>query len=237
MQRPVIGIIPLVDEERESYWMLPGYMRSVSEAGGFPVMLPLETDRAALEQAAEMCDGLLFTGGHDVSPRLYGEMPLTQCGECCEARDKMESDLLELALAADKSVFGICRGLQFINAALGGTLYQDLPTQLPSDVTHRQSPPYDQNAHSVELLPSPLLDLLGERKIGVNSYHHQAVKTLAPELKATARSSDGIIEAAYMPNKRFVWAVQWHPEFSFERDKNSRKLFERFVSEARRAGK
>ena len=233
MKRPVIGIVPLVDIQRESYWMLPGYMEGVAEAGGLPVMLPLTDGEAQIGQLAALCDGLLFTGGQDVEPALYGEEKEAFCGECCPERDAMESKLLAIALGRDVPVFGICRGIQFINVALGGTLYQDLPVQRPSAVEHHQRPPSDAPVHTVTPLPdTPLAALLGQGPIGVNSCHHQAVRTLAPKLIAMAAAPDGIVEAAYMPDRRFVWAVQWHPEFAFRVDENSRKLFRAFVRAA-----
>ena len=143
MKRPLIGIVPLVDAQRESYWMLPGYMRGVEQAGGLPIMLPLTDDDAALRQLADTCDGFLLTGGQDVSPALYGAAPAPACGETCPARDAMETKLLALALEQDKPVLGICRGIQFLNVYLGGTLYQDLPTEHPSAAEHHQKPPYD----------------------------------------------------------------------------------------------
>ena len=130
-------------------------------------------------------------------------------------------------------MLGICRGIQFFNACLGGTLYQDLPTEHPSEVAHVMRPPYDQTVHSVALLPgTPLAALLGRAELGVNSYHHQAIKVLAPGLVEMARSEDGLVEAVYLPDKSFVWAVQWHPEFSFRTDENSRKIFSAFVAAA-----
>lgn len=234
MSRPRIGVIPLVDGERESYWMLPGYLEGVMEAGGLPAMLPLTADRGMLEQMAEEWDGFLLTGGQDVSPALYGQQALPVCGECCRLRDDMEAGLLSLALALDKPVLGICRGIQLINAALGGTLYQDLPTQAPSHVEHCQTPPYDRPVHRVEILEgTPLYALLNKGTLCVNSYHHQAVRALAPGLRPMARSEDGLVEAVYAPGKRYVWAVQWHPEFSFRRDLDSKKLFQSFVEAAK----
>ena len=134
MRKPMIGILPLVDIERESYWMLPGYMRGVEEAGGLPVMLPLTANRPELEQLAAGFDGFLFTGGHDVNPALYGQTPSALCQEVCEARDNMEKILFPLVFERNKAVLGICRGAQLINAVLGGTLYQDLPALRPSAV-------------------------------------------------------------------------------------------------------
>ena len=137
-------------------------------------------------------------------------------------------------MAADKPVLGICRGIQFINAALGGTLYQDLPAQHPSEVNHHQSPPYDVPVHDVSIMESsPLYVCLGTEHLSVNSYHHQAVNKIAPGLVSMAVSSDALVEALYKPDQRFLWAVQWHPEFSWQTDHNSRKIFGAFVSAAR----
>lgn len=233
MKKPVIGVVPLVDKERESLWMLPGYLEGLEAAGALPVILPLTEDRQALIQLMDSLDGLLFTGGQDVSPALYGETPLPQCGETCSRRDGMEQVLLELALAQDKPVLGICRGIQFLNAALGGTLYQDLPSQKPSDLSHVMTPPYDQPVHRVDLIPgSPLEKLLGCRTLEVNSYHHQGVKDLAPGLAVMARATDGLTEGVWMPERRFVWAVQWHPEFSWKSQEASRRIFAALVQAA-----
>ena len=235
--KPLIGLIPLVDEGRESLWMLPGYMCGVEAAGGLPVMLPLTDDPEALRQLSAQCDGFLLTGGHDVSPGVYGAARLPACGACSPERDRMESALLALAMAADKPVLGICRGIQFINAALGGTLWQDLPTQRPSDVNHHQSPPYDAPAHAVSILPdTPLARLLGAEALRVNSYHHQAVRDLAPALRPMAVSPDGLVEAVWHPGRRFLWAVQWHPEFAWQTDPGAMKIFGAFVEACRAAG-
>ena len=125
---------------------------------------------------------------------------------------------------------GICRGLQFFNVALGGTLYQDIPQQFPTTVNHHQDPPYDQPIHEVALTGgTPLQTILGCGSIGVNSCHHQGIKDLAPGLKAMAHAADGLVEAVYAPDKKCIWAVQWHPEFSHQVDQNSRRLFKAFV--------
>ena len=233
MKKPIIGVTPLFDRERDSYWMLPGYLEGLEQAGAIPIVLPLPEDLDDLPQLVSLCDGLLFTGGQDVSPALYGEAPKPTCGEVCPARDRMEQTLLHLALERDLPVLGICRGIQFLNAVLGGTLYQDLPTEYPFQTQHHMPPPYDRAVHTVTLQPgTPLAELLGTEHIGVNSYHHQAVKTLAPCLTEMAWSEDGLIEAVCLPGKRFVWAVQWHPEFSFRVDEHSRKIFGAFVAAA-----
>lgn len=233
MKKPLIGLIPLYDEKKDSLWMLPGYMEGIIEAGGIPVMLPLTEDDSILSEITKQYDAFLLTGGHDISPALYHEAPIKECGTLCQKRDTMERKLLELALQEDKPVLGICRGIQFINAVLGGSLYQDLPAQHPSEVEHHQTPPYDIPIHTVEIIEqTPLHDLLGITELEVNSYHHQAIKDLSPRLTPMAYSTDHLVEAVYMKNKKFVWAVQWHPEFSYKTDENSRKIFRKFVSAA-----
>lgn len=230
MKKPMIGVVPLVDEERESFWMLPGYFEGIEEAGGIPVMLPLTDDPEAIARLAETCDGVLLTGGHDVSAEVYGETPREVCGACCPGRDRMERLLLDEALRQDLPVLGICRGVQFLNAALGGTLYQDLPVEHYSTVVHHQQPPYDQPSHEVSLLRgSPLAERLGVKTLPVNSCHHQGIKNLADSLSAMAYAPDGLVEAVWMPDKRFVWAVQWHPEFSHKVSEASREIFRAFV--------
>ena len=231
--KPIIGVMPLWDDEKESIWMLPGYMDGIHQAGGIPVILPFSTDMGEIKRLAGLCDGFLFTGGHDVSPKLYHEEPLDGLVSCCEMRDDMETGYLHEAISSNKPVLGICRGIQFINAALGGTLYQDLPIQHPSNIEHHQKPPYDVPIHDVMIeKDSPLSQCLKTETLSVNSYHHQAVKTLADCLKVMAKAPDGIIEAVYMSGYRFLWAVQWHPEFSWKTDSNSMKIFKAFIEAA-----
>ena len=228
--KPLIGVMPLVDDEKESLWMLPGYMDGITEAGGIPIMLPLTADIDDIKQLIDTCDGLLFTGGHDVSPDIYNGSPDNDTVVSCAMRDKMESIAFDLAVEKDMPILGICRGIQFINAVLGGTLYQDLPTEHPSDIDHHQNPPYDIPIHNVRIMKySPLYELLQKEELEVNSYHHQAIKDLADDLKVMAVSEDKIIEAVEMPGKKFVWAVQWHPEFSYCRDERNKKIFDEFV--------
>ena len=228
--KPLIGLIPLIDEERESYWMLPGYMTGITESGGIPVMLPLLMDEGDIRQAVDTFDGFLLTGGHDVSPELYGEEKLPECGAVCDARDSLEKRLFTEAAKQDKPILGICRGIQLINVLMGGTLYQDLPSQFQSRTNHHGTPPYDQPVHPVSVVPdSPLYELCGP-VMNVNSYHHQAIKTLAKGLTAMAFAEDGIIEAVYGKGSRFLWAVQFHPEFSYRSDPDCRKIFEAFVT-------
>ncbi|HIV63462.1 MAG TPA: gamma-glutamyl-gamma-aminobutyrate hydrolase family protein [Firmicutes bacterium] len=227
--KPVIGVTPLVDEERGSYWMIPGYMRALEKCGALPVMLPLSSDPDALARAAGVCAGFLFTGGQDVDPALYGEKLSPLCGRPCRERDAMDFALLSLCERLDIPAFGICRGIQIMNVRFGGTLHIDLPGETGAD--HCMKPPYDRVFHSVDILPgTPLARIVGGGRLGVNSYHHQAVKTLSPRLRAAAVSDDGIVEGAYMPGKKFFVGVQWHPELSYESDPASLALFGAFVS-------
>lgn len=231
MKRPVIGVLPLYDPEQDSYWMLPGYLRGVEEAGGIPVILPPRAKAADLSGLLDRVDGLLFTGGQDVDPALYGQAPTERCGRPCPERDRLESALLPLALERDLPVLGICRGIQLFNAVLGGSLWQDLPTERPGDIAHRMEPPYDRVGHWVTLTPdTPLARLLGTARLGVNTHHHQAIRELAPALREMARSEDGLVEAVYAPDKRFFWAIQWHPEMSLDNSPASPKIFSAFVA-------
>ena len=232
--KPIIGVMPLWDDEKESIWMLPGYMDGISEAGGTPIILPFSADESELKRLAGMCDGFLFTGGHDVSPELYSETAMEGLTLCCKKRDIMEGIVLEEAIGTDKAILGICRGIQFINVRLGGTLYQDIPTQHPSDTEHHQPAPYDVPIHNVKVMKdSPLYELLQTECLPVNSCHHQAIKALAPALEVMAAAPDGLVEALYKPGYRFLWAVQWHPEFLHEKDENSRRIFSAFVDAAK----
>ena len=228
--KPIIGIVPLIDEKKDSFWMLPGYMDGISEAGGIPIMLTLTDNAEEISQLLDTVQGILLTGGHDVGPSLYGEKPLPECGVISKERDSMESELLKQALDRDMPVLGICRGIQFLNAYLGGTLYQDLPTERPTETEHHQTPPYDVPVHTVTIKEdSSLFRLLNTGTLSVNSYHHQAIKQKADSLKTMALSEDGLIEAVEIEGKRFVWGLQWHPEFSHLKDDNSKKIFNEFV--------
>lgn len=231
-RKPIIGVMSLVDDEKESLWMVPGYLKGIEEAGGIPFIFPLTSCREDIEVLMDKVDGILLTGGHDVSPSLYHQNVLFPVETSIE-RDEMESIVLEIALKLDKAVLGICRGIQFLNAYLGGTLYQDLPHQYVTCIDHHQSPPYDVPQHSVDILKdTPLYELLGCDSLSVNSYHHQAINELSKELKPMAISSDGLIEAVYQPDHTFIWAVQWHPEFNYKVEESSRLLFHEFIKKS-----
>jgi putative glutamine amidotransferase len=238
MKRPVIGVTPLWDEKEEMLGMRPGYWEGIMRAGGLPFILPLTNDEETLDRLAGVCAGFLFSGGQDVGPGLYGADVSPFCGPVCQERDAMEKALFSIAvLKQNKPAFGICRGIQLFNTLLGGTLYQDLPAQLPeSPLTHQQEPPYDKPVHRVHIEPgSPLHEILGLDSLAVNSCHHQGIAELSPRLIPMAWAEDGLVEAVYMKDKPFVRAVQWHPEKALA-DENSGKLFDAFVDICRQDG-
>lgn len=225
MKKPLIGLTPQVDEEGRC-WMNPDYLNSVARAGGIAVVLPLTGDEDVLGEIAQRFDGFVLTGGPDVDPSLYGQKREDFCGEICDARDELETKLFRLAFELDKPILGICRGIQLINVAMGGTLYQDLPSQLPSDVCHRvPGKPLAREVHEILVENESFGDL--QLTLMVNSRHHQAIDRLAPGLKVRARAKDGVIEAVYCPEKPQIMAVQWHPE-NF-RNELSKCIFEEFI--------
>jgi putative glutamine amidotransferase len=229
---PVIAIAPCSK--------LPDYEESVRRAGGEPRVLDYGSDRPA--EVVSGVDGLLLAGGNDVLPSLYGASA-HQTFEAAEAgRDEYEIELVRRAMDADLPVFAICRGVQLLNVAQGGTLIQDIPSELAESIEHRFAvpphQPYDL-AHEIWIeKDSRLVRLLRERLEGsdsceVNSRHHQALKTLGEGLVSIATAPDGVIEAVEDPNRRFWLGVQWHPE-NFWRTGEFRALFEGFVKAATR---
>ena len=230
-QKPLVGILPLYDPKRESLWMLPAYFEAIRTAGGFPIMLPPQMTEEELEQTLALCAGFLFTGGQDVNPALYGAERSPLCGQLQESRDEFETRLFARAYALDKPVLGICRGLQLMNVALGGTLYQHLPAEMPGSLDHDMTAPYNRVVHTVSLEPeTPLQRLLKQTVLGVNSYHHQGIQTLGRGLIPMARAEDGLIEAIACADRKFIWAVQWHPEYFYQLQTHGLPIFQAFVS-------
>ena len=229
--RPLIGVMPQVDEKREFLRMFPDYFDGIEEAGGIPIMLPLSDDEESIRKCVDICDGFLFTGGPDISPDYYGEVPINQSVVILPSRDRLEMAMLEEAEKSGKPILGICRGIQVINVFHGGTLYQDLPTQHPSETCHAQKPPFDEPAHKVTLTTdSPLQRLLGKKELAVTSRHHQAIRELGNGLTVMAESEDGLVEAVCLPEYDFLWAVQWHPESTHKTDDASKALFRAFIN-------
>jgi putative glutamine amidotransferase len=212
------------------------YVEAVATAGGAPVLIPLNLDEGALRAIYERLDGLLLAGGEDVHPKHYGEAIHEKCGQIDEARDTVELTLTRWALAEDLPILAICRGIQVLNVAAGGTLYQDIASQVPGVLKHDCWPDYPRNylAHQVMVNDDSLMAaILGQGRVGVNSTHHQAVKDLAPRFRVVARAPDGVIEAIEGHDHVFALGVQWHPEELLEDAPPMRRLFEEFVSAAR----
>jgi putative glutamine amidotransferase len=239
VKRPAIGItIENPRQEREVFRLRDDYVRSVETGGGLPFILA----PGRPEDAAEMLDrvdGLVLTGGADVDPSLYGEGPHAALGAVFPERDRFELALVREALARDLPLLAICRGHQVLNVATGGTLVQDIPSQLPDAVAHDPDVERWQTCHDVEILPETRLrEILGTERVAVNSFHHQAVKTLGRDLVLSARSPDGLVEGIEIARsrKRFVVGVQWHPESFWDHPPGFRPLFEALARAAADGG-
>lgn len=235
-KRPLIAISPLYDAEKDRMGMLKQYTTAIESHGATALIVSLTADSYALQQVAEICDGLLLTGGPDIDPPFYGEEPIPELGLVVRERDALENTLFSEFLQLDKPILGVCRGCQMITAAMGGTLWQDLPSQYPSEVPHRNEnyPNSAEKQHVVAIdKASPLFSLLGKEKLLTNSYHHQAAKALPDTLAPMAKAEDGVIEAVFAPERRFVWGIQWHPELFALEEEESRAIFGAFVDACR----
>ncbi|MBE7720976.1 gamma-glutamyl-gamma-aminobutyrate hydrolase family protein [Lacrimispora indolis] len=232
MRKPLIGLTPAHDIESGDVKARPTYMRALKAAGAIPVIMPLDASEEDLKQLSQELDGFLFTGGPDVHPFLFGEETQEHCGNVSPARDQMEISLLPMIMELRKPVLGICRGIQVLNIALGGNIWQDIPSQVKRDfpLAHSQPFHYDMPCHTVSLTKGSLLARIsGCSSLKVNSMHHQAVKDIAPGLIASAYSTDHLIEALEMPGYPFFIGVQWHPEYLWEKNEEAFRLFQTFV--------
>jgi putative glutamine amidotransferase len=219
-----------------SFVVPQSYIRCLEAAGAAPLIVPLLRAEGALRAIYATLDGLLLAGGGDVDPRLYGEEPHPKLRDVDPERDRVELLLLRWAFEDDLPVLAICRGIQVLNVAAGGTLYQDIAAQCPWAMRHNhyRSRPRDYRAHEVNIEPgSRLFHLLGTRRLAVNSMHHQAVKDPAPGLRVSARAEDGLIEGIESSEHRFVVGVQWHPEALAHQDPVMQRLFDGFVEAVR----
>ena len=226
---PLIGITLNRDYARNRLWLPPAYCRRVEEAGGIPVLIP-PGHRSAREIWLHL-HGLLLPGGGDIAPLFFGEEPRPGLGEVDPDRDQLELALVNEALRRDRPVLGICRGMQIINVAAGGSIIQHLSGE--HYLQHSQRSPRCKPSHTVRILPvTRLASLLGEGVMAVNSFHHQAVAGLGAGLRESALAPDGVIEALESVNHRFIVAVQWHPE-SLDHPAG-RILFQALVSAAAR---
>jgi putative glutamine amidotransferase len=238
MTPPTIGIVcmddrPKKNEHAPRFGQNQSYAHAVARAGAAPLLIPLLADEALLRALYDRMDGLLLPGGVDVHPKRYGEPIHVKCGAISEIRDEVEMALIRWAMADHKPLLAICRGIQVLNVALGGSLYQDIKAQAPQASRHDWYPRYARNhlAHSVAMAPdSRLAYLVGTDSLPVNSLHHQAVKDVAPGLVVTARAPDGIIEAVEGEGPPFVLGVQWHPEEMAADDDRAQRLFDALVA-------
>jgi len=248
VKRPLIGIptqtlqaIDGIPEGLPHSWVMNSrYYLAAAEAGAVPVMVPLfDEDFDTLHAAYDRLDGLLLAGGVDLDPACFGEERHPRLGRTDRPRDVVELALAKWAIADGKPVLGLCRGHQVLNVALGGTLWQDIAAQVPQAIKHDYFPTAgyrrDLLAHEVSVTPgSRLHEAFAAPAIAVNSMHHQAVKQLAPALRASAHSSDGLVEAVESGDEHFLVGVQWHPEVFEHSDAGTRRLFRAFVEAAAR---
>jgi putative glutamine amidotransferase len=249
MSRPVIGVamqcLEAVPGKLPACWVMgQRYVRTLSDAGAVPWLIPpLPGDLDTLRAVYDRLDGLFLTGGVDIDPAHYNEARHERCDRGDADRDWAELTLIRWAVAEGKPLFGVCRGIQALNVALGGTLYQHVPEQYPRALKHDCFPtpepggPYtrDYLAHPVRVeAGSRLAWLLGERELPVNSMHHQGLKGLAPTLAAVAVAPDGLIEGVERADGPFCVGVQWHPEELAASQPPMRRLFTEFVAAARR---
>ena len=232
MSKPLIGLTPSHDTDNDDIKMRPTYLRALKAAGAIPVVMPLDVSEEDLVQLTMGLDGFLFTGGPDVHPFLFGEETHKNCGNVSEPRDQMELKLLPHVMKQNKPILGICRGIQILNIALGGSIWQDIPSMTDQivPIAHAQPFSYHLPCHSVFLEEdSQLKEIVKKSTLKVNSMHHQAVRNLAPGLTASAYSADHLIEALEMPSYSFFIGVQWHPEYLWEKNEEAFRLFQTFV--------
>ncbi|HET7321931.1 MAG TPA: gamma-glutamyl-gamma-aminobutyrate hydrolase family protein [Longimicrobiaceae bacterium] len=211
------------------------YVQALDRAGATSLLLTPAHDARSMQRILDLAGGLVLTGGEDVDPARFGQEPHPTLQELCRERDEMEVRALEMALARGMPVIAICRGVQLLNVALGGTLYQDLPSQRGGDLKHEQEASVDEEWHEVRVEEgSRLAEALGDTRLRVNSFHHQAVDQVAPGLRPTAWADDGVVEGVEMPGREWVLGVQWHPERGWEEpDGASARLFRAFVAAAK----
>ena len=240
MKKPVIGVLGnlLMIENNifagmESSYVSNDYILSVQRAGGIPIIIPPNNDEEVIEKQISILDGVLISGGYDVSPFLYEEEPKEKLGYIHPLVDEFTIEAIKIAVKLNKPVFGICKGAQILNVAFGGTLYQDLSYMPGSFVKHSQSAKAHEATHSIEVERNSKLYEITQGDIKVNSFHHQVINEVAKNFRVTARAKDGAIEAIEMEDKKFVMAVQWHPEMMASTNNIMMKLFERFIEEAK----
>ena len=237
MARKIVGItcstLPASADAGAKQYLNRAYVWAVERAGGVPIILPVTQEPDMIARYLGVADGLLLSGGVDVDPAHYGQTPHPQLGDVDLDRDATELPLIRAALDQDMPIFAICRGIQTLNVALGGTLYQDLPSERPSDIGHAQNErkiPRAQATHGIVIEPhTRLAEIVGAGEMQVNSFHHQALRDVAAPLVVTALAPDGVIEAVESRAHRYVVGVQFHPEETAISDDKSQRLFDSFA--------
>lgn len=214
------------------------YVDAVVAAGATPFLVPLGLCETSLRTVYDLADGILLCGGGDIDPTAYGQTPRATLGDVQPERDRVEVLIAKWAATEGKPLLGICRGIQVLAVAAGGTLFQDLPSQAPGAVAHPNDPDADPDesavVHTVDITPgSRLAAILGDHRVWVNSLHHQAVATVDAAWRIVGVSSDGVIEAIEHPNHPFGLGVQWHPELLTAAHVHARSLFAGFVDACR----
>lgn len=239
LNRPLIGITPAYEYEEEKICLNSNYAEAINAAGGFAVILPLTEDLEIIAQMAEALDGILLSGGPDIDAVHFHEENMPYNGNISPLRDTMEIALAKEAFRLNKPIFGICRGVQILNVAMGGTLYQDISSQVKSEkvLKHSQAAPRWYPTHDICIVGnSNVWSSFNCGSVRVNSFHHQAIKDVAPGFRATSHTSDGIIELVEFEGDAFVVGVQWHPEHMWKKDPIHLKIFEKFVKAAFKRG-
>jgi len=234
-QRPRIGITMRIELATNRFYLARHYSEAVEAAGGAPVHISLIPNSEYVDSVVEGLDGILLPGSDsDVDPLRYGQEPHPELGSVHVIKDQTDLLVIEAAERKRIPVFAICFGMQILNVSRGGTLIQDIRSQVPDAIKHEQGAPRERPSHRVRLLENTkLANIAGAVDALVNSHHHQAIESVGADLVATAWTSDGVIEAIEDPRPdRFVMAVQWHPELGWENDGLSQRLFRRFVNES-----
>lgn len=212
------------------------YVDSIQMAGGIPILLPMQKEQLNIQYVLAKLDGLVLSGGYDIDPLLYGEEPLPKQGFTYKELDTFYLSLIHEAHALHLPILGICKGLQALNVAFGGTLYQDIHTQKREVLQHNQKALKEQGTHTVYIQEdSKLATWIGTKAV-VNSYHHQAIKNIATGFQAVAHASDDIIEGIEYLGNSFILAVQWHPEMMSKQDASMVALFKGFVQQCTQKG-
>tara|TARA_B100000315_G_scaffold247599_1_gene276508 strand:- start:2459 stop:3211 length:753 start_codon:yes stop_codon:yes gene_type:complete len=243
--RPIIGISPdfhsgehdgAIRSPSPTYYVPERYMKAIEQAGAIPLILPYTHMNTLRPLFAKQLHGVMMIGsGADLNPCWYKEPPLYPYTIMSRARTEFDIALTKAAWKSNMPLLSICGGMQTVNVALGGSLIQDISTQLPHAKNHKPDEPVTCTTHSVSVTPkSRLSKIVGRRRFRVNSCHHQALKMVAPQLTVSAIAPDGIIEAIEAPMRTFFVGIQWHPEHLYESSKPNQRLFRAFVNASRR---